>query len=559
MKASLLLAIATLYVTAVPTISFAQDKARDEPAPVWRYTVKPGDTLISVAERYLLRTDQWPKVQKMNKVEDPYRMSPGTVLRIPASMLRQTPGMARLEGIYGKVRWRAASDGAWQEATEETQLGAGATLETEEESSVSLLLADGSRIVVSPASTLVLDTLTVYAGGLMADTRLRLLRGQTDINANPGKRPHQNLRIQTPAAQAVVRGTRFRVGAEDLATREETLDGAVSVHSARGAVTVRSGKGTAVRPGEAPLPPVTLLPPADVSGLPKRFEHLPLSFDLPASPEVAGWHARIAPDADFIKILSSKRSVSNHLSFADLPNGDYVLGVRAVDVNGLYGIDALHRFTVFARPFPPRLNVPGEGATMREARPLFTWGKAVEAARYRFQIAGDEVFQTTLYDGATSEGSGRPDVDLTPGPLYWRAATITAQGEQGPWSRPVAFAYRPGPGAVDLGKSALNIESEYLRLNLPQPPAGLRYEVLLGKTPDLAQAGAASDTKAFSAAASGDENAFEYPRPEHGIYYLGVRLVDVEDGTRGPLATQEVDVPADRRYLFLLLPLFLLL
>lgn len=48
-------------------------QGRDD-TPVWRYTVKPGDNLITIAERYFLRADQWTKVQKDNRIEDPHRI-----------------------------------------------------------------------------------------------------------------------------------------------------------------------------------------------------------------------------------------------------------------------------------------------------------------------------------------------------------------------------------------------------------------------------------------------------------------------------------------------------
>ena len=79
----------------------------------------------------------------------------------------------------------------------------------------------------------------------------------------------------------------------------------------------------------------------------------------------------------------------------------------------------------------------------------------------------------------------------------------------------------------------------------------MRYEALLaadkGLQPALVQA-------------QSDEGTFEFASPATGTFYLGVRLVDMSDGTPGPLSVQKVDIPADRRlWLLLLLPLALLL
>ncbi len=516
--------------------------------PIWRYTVKPGDNLINIAERYFIRAEQWPKVQQANRIGDPHRILPGTVLRIAADMLRVTPGQALLDGVSGTVRWRVG-DADWQEATNGLRLAAGASLETGDGSSVLLVLADGTRIVVSPNSKITLDTLSLYAGGLMADTRVRLQSGQTDIIANPEQRSNQNLRIQTPSAQAVVRGTHFRVGANDEVTREETLGGLVGVSASGQSVEVPKGLGTVAKAGEPPMQPVRLLAAADVSGLPVRFEYLPLRFPLPQLSGVKEWQGQVAPDKSFERILLSKSASGQALSFADLPNGDYVLRLRAIDVHGLQGFDALHPFTVFARPFPPGLNSPGDGATIRTASAQFGWGNVVDVARYHLQISTTPDFASPLYDETLDRDAWQVPEELPAGKLYWRVASITEAGQQGPWSIAAAFTYKPGPGAVDLGRAALRIEPDKIVLTLAPPPEGLLYEAVLSSGKEM---------EPLLAQARSEDGSLELKPPGSGSYYLGVRLVDGSDNTPGPVAVQKVEIPPSRLWLlFLLLPLAL--
>ncbi|MGE0071596.1 MAG: LysM peptidoglycan-binding domain-containing protein, partial [Thiomonas sp.] len=85
--------------------------------PVWQYTVRPGDTLIALAQRYLRDPARWPVVQRDNHIANPRHIQPGTVLRIPASLLRQQPSAARLVQAFGTVRWRAQPADPWQTAT----------------------------------------------------------------------------------------------------------------------------------------------------------------------------------------------------------------------------------------------------------------------------------------------------------------------------------------------------------------------------------------------------------------------------------------------------------
>lgn len=538
---AVLLAAGSSFLSAAPSGDISK-------SPVWRYTVKPGDTLITVAQRYLARPDEWSKIQKSNNIVDPYRILPGTTLHIPAAMLRQTPGTALLEGISGQVHWHNG-DGKWQVASNGLKLSAGAALKTMDDSSALLTLADGSRIVIVPASILVLDVLSVYAGGLMADTRLYLPEGQTDIAVPPAQGSRQqNLRVRTPSAQAVVRGTHFRVEADAASSREETLSGLVDVAAAGQRFDVPMGKGTVVKDGQPPMRPIALLSAADVSHLPTRFEHLPMRFDLPQLTGAVEWQGLVATDRQLVTILSSKRTRSAYLTFADLPNGDYVLALRAIDVNGLRGRDALHNFTVFARPFPPGLNTPGDGAVVRTSRPSFVWGNVVDAASYRFQVATDAQFTAPIHNAIENVEKASLEVDLPPGPLFWRVATFSSTGEQGPWSRPAAFIYKPGPGPADLGKSALTIDSEKLLLSLPKQP-GMRYEAVLAADKNL---------QPVLAQTQSEEGSLELLSPGSGTYFLGVRLVDLTDGTPGPWSIQAVDIPVDGRVWLLLLPLVLL-
>ena len=528
---------------AVLATALGSAALRADEAPTWRYTVKSGDNLINIAARYFARADQWPKVQKANNIADPNRILPGTVLRISPELLHKTPGEALLESVSGSVRWRMV-DGDWQTAENGQQLVAGSALETLDDASALLRLADGSKIVLAPNTQLSLDALTLYAGGLMADTRMRLQRGQTTVGANPEQRENQHLRIETPSAQAVVRGTHFRLGADDEVTREETLGGLVGVSGAGKAVRVPAGSGTIARAGEAPIEPVPLLTAADVSGLPKRFEHLPMRFPLPALSGATSWQGEVAQDESFDRILLAKSARGEMLTLADLPNSDYVLRLRAVDGNGLQGFDAAHRFTVFARPFPPGINTPGDATTVRDARAKFAWTNVLDIERYRVQVARTSDFAELLYDETLSGEAWQTPEELPPGQLHWRAASIAADGKQGPWSVPATFIYKPGPGAVDVGRSALQIESETLNLKLPPPPDGLGYEAVVSSDKQL---------ESPLGQASADDGQLELPRPGVGTYYLGVRLVDRADNTPGPFAVQKIEIPPSKLWLMLLL------
>lgn len=538
-RRSLLLLVAAFSLVAEAT---PPEIAR-ETGPMWLYTVRGGDTLITIAARYLKQVDRWPVVRKINQIDDPTRLIPGTILRIPAAMLRRAPAEVTVESSSGSVRWRAV-DHEWQPVSRGQSLEPGSIIETLEGSSALLRLADGSTLTLSPHSQVVFDVLRIYAGGLMVDSRLRLQNGQADVHANPTRMSNRRLQIFTPSAQAVVRGTQFRIGVDNDYTRQETLSGQVLVSAEGKQVLVPKGRGTIARSGEPPIAPVALLGKPDVSTLPDRFEYLPLRFPLPMVHGAVSWHADIAKDLPFTSVVHSKKSSGRAISFADLPNGDYLLRLRAIDAKGLQGRDAVHPFTVFARPFPPGLDTPGKGATIRDSRPDFTWSNIDGSAGYRMQLAADSSFLPLLSDVITERATWQAPEDLPVGKLYWRVRTVDEHGVSGPWSVAQRFDYKPGPGSIDRGQVGIDIGLSRLQINLPAPPEGLYYEAILSPT---------SEIEPIVSRTQSTTGELSLPRPNGGTYYLGLRFVDHGDQTRGPLIISKIEISPSRWWLLLLL------
>lgn len=428
------------------------------------------------------------------------------------------------------------------------QLSSGAVLSTAANSSATLRFADGSAMVLQPAARLSLDTVSVYAGGGMVDTRLRLQQGRVEVSANPGRTPGSRLQVITPSAVAAVRGTRFRVAADAAATREETLEGVVGLAASGQQVSVPEGQGTLAEAGKPPRPPVALLPAPDVSSLPARVDTLPMRFTLPTQSGAVSWLGQIAEDAQFEKLLLEASSAKPQLSFGDLPDGRYMLRVRAADEQGLQGRDAIHAFELDARPFAPLLTAPG--TRVRIAKPELQWSGVVGANAYQTQVARDAAFVDIILNERTADMRLVPSKELNPGGYYWRVASIDASG-QGPFSPPQRFTYDPLPGAPELNQAAPTFAKNALMLAMPAPPAGLRYDLVLSRDAERKQVVWKGESRDGKLQASPVE-------PEK--YYLAARLVEA-DGTAGPFASRVIEAPPARfrwEFLLLLLPLLAL-
>ena len=112
---------------------------------------------------------------------------------------------------------------------------------------------DHAEGALDQAAELVLDSVSVYAGGGMVDTQVRLQRGRVEVGANPRRQPGSRLQVITPSAVAAVRGTRFRGEAQPQLTREETLAGEVGLTAAGRDVVVAEGRGSLAEAGK-PIP-----------------------------------------------------------------------------------------------------------------------------------------------------------------------------------------------------------------------------------------------------------------------------------------------------------------
>ncbi len=517
-----------------------------DPLPEWRYTLRPGDTLIGLSQGYLARPADWPRVQRLNRIADPRRLAPGSTLRIPLAWLKQTPAPATVVAVAGQAMVTLPGEAERAVRAGET-LSAGAQLATAANSSLTLRFADGSTLVLQPGARMALDTVSVYAGGGMVDTRLRLQQGRVEIGANPRHGPGSRLRVITPSAVAAVRGTRFRVEAGEAVAREETLEGAVDLGAAGRNVGVAAGQGSLAELGKPPTPPVALLPAPDTAALPARIDSLPLRFELPAQAGAVSWLGQIAPDARFEQVLLEKTADAPRLAFADLPDGDYVLRVRAADARGLQGRDALHAFTLDARPFAPLLSAPG--TRVREASPTLQWSAVVGSDAYRLELARDAQFGDKLASARASATAWQPAQALEPGTYYWRVASI-AGTDTGPFSPPRSFTYDPLPGAPDVNAVAPAFADDTLRLQLPEPPAGLHYELVVS-----------SDAAQKTVLWQGDsrDGAVRAAPVKPETVYLAARLVEA-DGTAGPYATRRIEAPPRTHWelLLFLLPLFAL-
>lgn len=488
------------------------------------YTTRPGDTLIGIANRLLAEPTQWPRLRELNRVAIPRQMQPNQVLRIPLDMLARDPLQAEVSAVHGEARTAGSALRVGQRLSEGEALSTGA------QGSVSLQLVDGSRLTLQPSSRLKLERLSRLRHNGVSETRLKLEAGRVEsrVMRLPEQPPHYL--ITTPTATMGVRGTEFRAAADaDGGSRTEVGSGAVAVLGSAGqqAVAVNAGFGLRVDKDGRAGPPVGLLPAPDLQAIAPVHDRLVVHIAFPTVAGAAAYRMQIGTEAELRSVLAEVSSAVPEARFEQLDDGDYVLRVRAIDVQGLEGQDAQTVFRLKARPQAPFAVSPVDGQKLRAEALSLAWTQSPGAERYRLQIATEPGFAQPLLDQdiAATDWSGK----LSAGDYHWRLRSLPGSGEAGPWgvSQRVALRTLPGePLPAQVAAEALNFAwpGEAGQSFLFQLSSESRFSSLLNEQ-------------------RLNEPRASVPRPPAGRVYMRVQATDA-DGYVGPWIAQSVEVPA---------------
>lgn len=514
--------------------------------PSFTHISVAGDTLIGLGRRYLADPAQWPQLQRLNQVANPRRIPVGTALQIPLRLMVTEPMPAQLLAATGDVR-----DAEGRLLVAGQALPQGSRLSTGD-GQATVQLVDGTVLRLRPSSALQVDTSQRLPRAGVLRSGVQLQQGQLEVKArkvesvdtgagtgaSAGTGGAPGFRVETPQGVLGVRGTEFRVVVEPASaqTRGEVLEGRVAVNGLQGrsAQLVSAGQGVVVdRRGEV-TPPSPLPAAPDLSGLPQHHDRPLLRFTLRAAPGVRAYRGQVATEEHFEQILADQRSPVTQgqaeLRFADLPDGTYLLRLRAEDAQGLQGLDSRLAFTLKARPEPPLPRNPAPKAVMSGGRVEFAWTQTPQAGSYRIQIAQGEDFNQPLHD---RRGLTEPTLQLdglTPGVYLWRLASERSASDQGPFG------------------SALRFELRALPAPLPVPRVGedgidLAWEGRPGQTFELQFA---RDSGFGSLVMSRETTtpALQASLPGPGRYFVRLRARD-PDGFVGPFtAVQQFDLPS---------------
>lgn len=499
----------------------------------WTYHVRLNDNIWDLSSRYLKPDVPWQKLQDYNKVTDPHHLPPGMTLHVPIAWLRVQPASAQVVAVMGSAHVQLGGQTQTVPITPGMTLGYGAHLSTDANASLTLQFADGSRVLMQDNSQLDLDQMSAYGRTGMVDTRLRLQHGRVSTSVTPMTGVAAHFSVETPGTISSVRGTHFRVAADDDQSQTEVLTGRVDVEGDHSHVLVQKGLGEAGANGTRPTKPQPLLPAPILHCPTEPVSQLPYSFAWVALDGAKHYRVQMAPNDRFEVLLLDHVTGSPQISLPDVPDGDYAVRVHAIADSRLEGLDNVCTFHISGHPQPPLVMEPLPDSKVRDTRPRFRWTENTQAASYVWQLASDAQFAQLLATEPKLTGDNvRAPNALPYGHYFWRIASRDNTGKLGPFSAALPFDLVPQPPAPEVGKPKHS--GHQVSFGWQPGAPGQRYHIQLDRTPGFTHPQIDQTL---------DQPLLQIQKPGSGTWYVRVQTIDT-DGYAGPWGeVQKIRIP----------------
>lgn len=374
------------------------------------YKMKPGDTLIGLAEKFMLSRDGYKIVQKQNGIVNPHAVPVGKTISIPRNVLAFKLADARFVAVRGTVLAAA------KQAVVGQNLREGATISTGPSSFATLALSDGSRVSLPSNSDVRVRRLRTYNLGGSVDFDFDILKGGTRSTVTKKKSPDDRFRMRTPKAVSAVRGTDFQTRIDPVSSRDfaEVVEGGLAVDTGNGASPLAQGNGLAIT-NDRRVIKEALLPPPNLPGAGKVQADRIVSFATePRTPT----RFTIGADSSFIEQVADVISADGSTSIADLPNGRYFVRARAISPNGIQGLPVTYAFK-------RRLNGVTATAGKGDEGYVFRWASEGSGkTNFHFQLFTNAHGAAPVIDEAGLSGDRITISDLPIGTYRWRVAVV---------------------------------------------------------------------------------------------------------------------------------------
>ncbi len=501
----------------------------------WFYTFKKGDTVWDFGHSALIEWQHWDDIVTLNKITNDHYMKPGMQIAIPMKWLKQRESKISVRKITGQVTVQLDESSRTMILKPGMRISLGDSIHTKENSTIQLIFEDGTKLTLLEKSTLILVSARMIGGDKInaSDIKARIIKGRVNIHANPDKQADNRFEILTVAGNSAVRGTKFRVNADQTSTMTEVLTGKILVSNPQGHTDLTSGFGTIARVGEKPLAPIVLLDAPNIEHLPRIVRYLPESNKLTdAASKATAYRLQVLKKSEPELILIDQISKQNVIFSQLLSDGDYIVKLRAIDENGLEGKTAQYAMQIDARPEAPFQQQPKDTYVQTVGDINFKWSEPENIKQYLLELSTQESFQ----DSKTSrfkllENKYTRTIE-EPGNYYWRISSIDNNGKIGPPSNSSSLVIVPKPEHPEMEKPA--IDEHQLLLKWRDAGSDMHYKIQFSND---------SDFSLILIEQTITQAQFSLDRPASGTYYFRVQTISSEGFSSAYSPTQKINVP----------------
>ena len=252
-------------------------------------------------------------------------------------LCRAQPLPAVVQHLSGEA-WKLDRQGQASVLKEGMTIDEQEGVKTSPDAFVSLLLGDGSRVVLPSGSQV-----RLHVAPEQSVPQVILEQGQVEAYVIKRTSEHDRFQIVTPVGVLGVRGTHFRVRDDGGQSVLEVLDGQVAVKRQTNARPAEDEVKVGARQGllfktQGALQPVELLAAPKLIGQNGQKGEAPVwSLYLRPLPGARRYRAQVATDKSFMNIQQENFSTAPKLSFTGLKASFYHVRVSAYDEHGLEG------------------------------------------------------------------------------------------------------------------------------------------------------------------------------------------------------------------------------
>ncbi|MFH1283056.1 MAG: LysM peptidoglycan-binding domain-containing protein [bacterium] len=316
--------------------------------------VKDGETLWSVANKYLKNSGSWPEILKYNKLpsSDPNVILPGMKLKVPIMMIKEEYRSGKLIHFTNKVLYRKEKTVDWRTAKLNMLLFANDGLRTMEDSIASVRFYSGEIVKLDQNSLVILrpeknlDEVELLSGAIRA-SRSKVISADTEIMPKI-----------IPRGEKLDYKTKLK---PNKTTLVEVYQGIVDVTAQGKTITLTKGFGAEVK---------YLQPPSSPHKLPPKIElgesqeiNIGSNFKLPGMPQgqllpdmnnkasskkakalgnlINKYRLQISKDKNFNTVISDRiynlGTSSIDFKKMNLKDGTYYFHIAYIDELGLEG------------------------------------------------------------------------------------------------------------------------------------------------------------------------------------------------------------------------------